>query len=195
MYIPPHYIEARSDLIFETIRRFSFATIVTSDDEFPQISHLPLILEGSNKSLIGHCARANPHWQQFAKTQLVTAIFSGPSAYISPAWYQPQPDNVPTWNYVAIHVRGAVELIEEPAEVYSVMQTMVSFFESRQGTGWDLPQVPNKSLEAQLSAIVAFRINIKEINAQFKLSQAQNARNRNAVIQNLPKTPKPLRTQ
>ncbi len=189
MYSPAHYQEERSDLILESIRRYSFATIITMGKEGPFVSHLPLILEGEGESqtLIGHCARANPQWRHFAEGQEVTAIFHGPHAYISPAWYLPLPDNVPTWNYVAVHVKGSAQIVENHTDAYRILKTVVRHFESEYGTGWSLPAHANTELEALVKAIVAFRIDIKDVQAKFKLSQKQTAADRENVIEQLPK--------
>jgi transcriptional regulator len=193
MYSPEHYSEDRSELILETIKRYSFATIITQGEAGPFVSHLPLILEHEiegaieGQTLIGHCARANPQWRHFAEGQEATIIFHGPHAYISPAWYEPQIDNVPTWNYVAVHLKGSVQIIESSAEAYRILQTMVHHFESGYGTNWNLPSEPNSELEGLVNAIVAFRIEIKEIQAKFKLSQKQTQDDRANVIDQLPK--------
>mgnify|MGYP002136050831 CR=1 FL=1 len=189
MYSPTHYQENRPDLIFEAIRRYSFATVISMGKEGPFVSHLPLLLEndGSAPALVGHCARANPQWRHFSEGQEITAIFHGPHAYISPAWYQPQADNVPTWNYVAIHAKGTAQIIESSDQTFQILRTIVRHFESSYGTNWDLPDPSNVELDALVKAIVGFRIDIKDIQAKFKLSQKQPAADRSKVIEELPK--------
>jgi transcriptional regulator len=189
MYTPAHYKAENSELILETIKRFSFSTVITQGPDGPCISHLPLLLEIKDnvRSLIGHCARANPQWKHFAEGQEVTALFHGPHSYISPAWYKPEPDNVPTWNYVSVHIKGKAQLIENTTDAYEILQTAVRYFESEYGTGWELPAQLNSELKNLLTAIVAFRIEIKDIQAKFKLSQRQTATDRANVIEQLPK--------
>src|SRR5689334_21322792 len=97
----------------EFIRRHSFATLVTISSSGPVASHLPLLLDaeaGPHGSLLGHMARANPQWRTAEGEAL--AIFLGPHAYVSPAWYG-EPGTVPTWNYVAVHAYGTFRLVEE----------------------------------------------------------------------------------
>lgn len=186
MYSPSHYSENSDERILETIRRNSFATVITVDGGEPFVSHLPLILDGE-KTLIGHCARANPQWRHFATGQTITAIFRGPHAYISPAWYQPEPDNVPTWNYVAVHVKGKATLIEDPAESYATLAKIVRYFESRYETGWSLPTETTAELAALVRGIVSFKIAITDVQAKFKLSQRESAANRASVIEHVAK--------
>ncbi len=187
IYSPSHYKEIRPELAFEAIRQYSFATLITIDADQPFVSHLPLLLESNNKTLIGHCAKANPQWRHFVKNKQVTAIFHGPHAYISPAWYQPKADNVPTWNYVAVHIKGTVRILEKNAVAYEVMNKLVSHYEEIYGTKWTLPQEPNVELLDDLNrGIVVFEITIGDLVAKFKLSQKQDSIDRNSVIKNLP---------
>ncbi len=189
MYSPAHYSEDRSELIFELIKDYGFATIITQGTDGPFISHLPLILDviDGKKVLIGHCAKANPQWKHFADGQIFTAVFNGPHAYISPAWYRPRPDNVPTWNYAAVHVQGTATVHLEPSRIYEVLQKAVAQFEHRYQTDWQLPTTPNHELDALIKGIVAFSIEIKSVQAKFKLSQKQDTLDRETVIQQLPK--------
>ena len=133
IYSPSHYKEERRDLIYEVLKDFPFATVITVMDEVPIVSHLPLLFE-NNKTLLGPCARANPHWRQFADGQTVTAIFHGPHSYISPAWYRPKSDNVPTWNYLVVHARGKVTIVEDQNEMYAEMVKMVNHLEEKYKT-------------------------------------------------------------
>ncbi len=188
MYSPAHYNEDRSELIFELIKEYEFATIITQGVDGPLISHLPLVLDvvDGKKILIGHCARANPQWKHFTEGQTLTVIFNGPHAYISPAWYQPEVDNVPTWNYAAVHIQGVATVHSEPARTYEILQKSVVRFEQKYQTGWQLP-APNRELDALVKGIVAFSIEIKSVQGKFKLSQNQPAINRDTVVQQLPK--------
>jgi transcriptional regulator len=189
MYSPDHYTEERSDLIFEIMNDYGFATIVTQEPDGLAVSHLPLILDCVNEqqTLLGHCARANPQWLHFASGRTLTVIFHGPHSYISPAWYQLKLDNVPTWNYATVHVQGTATIISASEQVYEVLRKTVEKFEGEYQTGWRLPATPNRALETLLNGIVAFRIEIKNIQAKFKLSQKQEAVVRENVIEQLAK--------
>lgn len=118
IYSPNHYKENRNELIFQIIRNYSFATLITQSSDGPFVSHLPLLLEfmGDKPFLLGHCAKANPHWKQFEDGEKITILFHGPHSYISPAWYQPKSDNVPTWNYATVHIQGRAAIISAPEE-------------------------------------------------------------------------------
>src|SRR6059058_4569294 len=103
MYLPKAFQETRTETLHAFIRRHSFATLISpAGNDGIRASHLPMLLDrtlGAHGALIGHLARSNPQWRQFAGNGAeVTAIFAGPHAYISPQWYQTRVA-VPTWNY------------------------------------------------------------------------------------------------
>ena len=187
MYSPSHYKENREDLVQEVLRDFSFATIISISNDGPFISHLPVIFDADRNILISHCARANPHWKLFKDNNPVTVVFNGPHAYISPAWYKPDPDNVPTWNYLAVHITGIARIIEDEHQSWNLMNQLVEHYENHYQTGWSLPSEPNETLKRDIQkGITVFEISINKIDAKFKLSQKQNSEDRNSVIENLP---------
>lgn len=187
IYTPKHYTENRTDLIYDIIHKYSFATLISVTDEGPMISHLPVILDSERKILLSHCARANPHWKHFKNNNPVTVIFNGPHSYISPAWYEPHPDNVPTWNYVAVHVKGTARIIEENQEAWLLMNKLVQHYENLYGTGWSLPTEPNETLKNDLHrGITVFEIKMDQVDAKYKLSQNLDLNNRNSVIEKVP---------
>src|SRR5687767_13573860 len=141
MYIPAHFAEREIAKLHEAIERYSFATLVSNSAGELFASHLPLLLEprnGPHGTLVGHMARANPQWREAAGQQ-VLALFSGPHAYVSPTWYQAT-QVVPTWNYVAVHAYGRLELMEEAAEVEALLKRMVDIYEGDQPKPWTLAE-------------------------------------------------------
>ncbi len=187
MYSPKHYKEDRLDLVHEILRNFSFATLVSIKDNEPVISHLPVIFDSNRNVLISHCARANPHWRLFNQNSPVKVLFIGPHAYISPAWYKPDPSNVPTWNYVAVHISGVAQVIDDEEQAWILMNQFVQHYEDYYKTGWSLPAEPNEALKRDLQkGIVVFEISIDQVDSKFKLSQKQDVEDRASVMRNLP---------
>src|ERR1043165_2069854 len=87
MYTPGHFKVEDQALLYEFMRRFSFATLISFRPE-PQVSHLPFVVRAESALvLVGHMARANPHWRSFAEENESLVIFQGPHAYISPSFY------------------------------------------------------------------------------------------------------------
>ncbi len=182
MYIPAHFAQRDLGALHEAIERYSFATLVSGVGADMTASHLPLLLDrmGSKQgTLFGHMARANSQWRK-AAGQEVLAIFAGPHVYVSPSWYEAS-QVVPTWNYVAVHAYGQLELIEDRIEVESVLARMVAVYEAGQPQPWRLDE-PAEFVDRMLRQIVAFRIPITRLEGKWKLNQNRPAEQRQRVI-------------
>ena len=158
-----------------------FATLLTPGDPEPAVSHLPLQYraDGERGTLLGHMARANPHWQRFAGTPSI-AIFHGPHTYVSPSWYAEPATAVPTWNYAVAHVHGRVELMNG-TETRALLDEMIQRYEGARPAPWRL-QLEGRPLAAMLDAIVGFRLVVERVDAKLKLSQNRSAEDRDRVI-------------
>jgi transcriptional regulator len=143
---------------------------------------LPLLHQrerGPHGSLIGHMARANPHWNHFGGGGSL-AIFHGPHAYVSPSWYAQPATQVPTWNYAVVHVHGRAAIVTDRAATLETLQQMIARFEGGRAAPWRL-QLEGARLDAMVGAIVAFEIEIERIDAKFKLSQNKDQADRRRV--------------
>ena len=123
MYIPDHFNENHPERVAALIEGNPFGTLVTASDGRPCVSHLPFLYErhsGPHGKLSCHLARANPQWRQLAQGQTVLAVFQGPHAYVSPAWYAAP--GVPTWNYAVAHLYGVVRVIEDAAGLAAIVE-------------------------------------------------------------------------
>ena len=172
LYVPPHFAAGEPDRLFEFIQRHAFATMVSSAPDGMQVSHIPLLAErdGSGRlRLLGHVARANPHWRSIEAAGEVLAIFHGPHGYVSPGWYQQLPA-VPTWNYAVVHARGPATLMDE-AELHELLMRLSSAYEEGRPRPWKLSDQPADFVSSLLKAIVGFAIDVERIEGKFKLSQ------------------------
>ena len=185
MYIPKHF-EASEETGREIMQAHGWALLVTVDEDgAPFCTHLALVWQDDGTphgSLIGHLARANPHWKLFANTAPSMALFWGPHAYVSPTWYTPGA-KVPTWNYVTVHAYGRPEVIEETDKVLKVLTDLAKIYEGKEG--WTLDALPPGNAAAQTKGIVAFRMKLTKIEAKTKLSQNRDMEDRTRVIAKL----------
>jgi len=183
IYTPRAFAAQDAAVIERLIREHSFATLITPGDPEPAISHLPLQYHaavGAQGMLLGHMARANPHWQAFGRAPSI-AIFHGPHAYVSPSWYTEPATAVPTWNYVVAHVHGRVELMADLDEKRRLLDEMIERYEDGRVEPWRL-QLEDRPLAAMLDAIVGFRLAIERVDTKLKLSQNRSAADRDRVI-------------
>jgi transcriptional regulator len=186
VYQPPLFVGRDAAATERVIRDYPFAALITARAPEPQISHLPLLFHAAPQpggELIGHMARANPHWRQFADGPTL-AVFQGPHEYVSPSWYAEPAKAVPTWNYAVVHVRGRMELVEHRDATLAILQEMIGRFESGREAPWRL-QLEGQQLEAMVRAIVAFRMVIERVDTKLKLSQNRSAVDRQRVVEAL----------
>ena len=127
MYLPKHFAVDDLNLLSQLISEYPLATIVGNLDEQLEINHLPLMLSQDKTKLYGHIARVNPLVKIATSNKPnVTAIFHGPNAYVTPAWYPSKKESgkvVPTWNYAVVHAQGNIKLIERSEEHTSELQS------------------------------------------------------------------------
>ncbi len=183
VYLPKWFMTQDDEAIARLVAQYPFATLITPSGAEPQISHLPLLHRADpapHGALIGHVARANPHWQLLADRPSI-AVFQGPHAYVSPSWYTEPATMVPTWNYAVVHVHGNVEVVDDRDDKLATVKELTARFESERDAPWHL-QLEGAKLDAMLGAIVAFRMTITRIDAKFKLSQNRGAADRDRVI-------------
>jgi transcriptional regulator len=182
LYQPAAFASDDQAAIARLFDEHPFATLITPGPDEPQVSHLPLLRrreQGPHGSLIGHMARANPHWNHF-ESGASLAIFHGPHAYVSPSWYVQPAIQVPTWNYAVVHVRGRARIVTDRAATLATLQHMVARFEGGRAAPWRL-QLEGARLDAMVGAIVAFEMEIERIDAKFKLSQNKDEADRRRV--------------
>jgi len=182
MYIPTAFAESDRSTLHDFIERHSFGLLCSQHAGTPLASHLPLLIDrtlGAQGTLRGHMARANSQWRLAAQSE-VLAVFSGPHAYISPAWYRAD-DVVPTWNYVAVHVYGTLRLVEDPEDLMAIVRDTVTFYERSRPQPWTI-RGSREFLDRMLQAIVGLKIEITRIEGKWKLNQNQPAQRRRNVV-------------
>jgi transcriptional regulator len=184
MYVPKYnQLEDRAALL-AYMRAYSFAALATSGPGGLTATHLPFVLEeeGGRITLLAHMAKANPQWRDFAAGAEALVIFMQPHAYVSPRLYDSR-QNVPTWNYVAVHAYGRPLLIEERAAKIALQQKLIRQHDSAYLT--QMAELPASYLDARLAAIVSFSLAVTRIDARYKLSQDKNPAERERIAREL----------
>ena len=172
MYIPEQYKNENLSEVRNFIKENSFGILVSQVDGKPWATHIPLELDtddNGNDILVSHIAKANPQWKQFTETKEVLCIFNGPHAYVSSSWYQEE--EVPTWNYIAVHVYGTLKIIDEQAVIAS-MHKLVDKYEKNSECPVSINNLSPKTMR-QVKGVVGFQIHITDIQAAKKLSQGR----------------------
>lgn len=169
------------------MRTYSFATLVTAKANRPIATHLPFtIVEKEGKlTLSSHLARANVQWKKMEQLEALV-IFTEPHAYISPGLYDKK-ESVPTWNYISVHAYGKVRIVHDQKEVFDLLESMIDTFEADYRNQWNELSSTYKTNMAK--GIVAFQVDVTELQAAEKLSQNKTDEERQRIKENLSKSP------
>ena len=184
MYIPKLYREEDHAEILAFLHQNNFPALVSFDGEKPLATHTPVeVVEGENGQLTvyGHLSRANPQWKTLGDLEILL-IFQGAHTYISPRWYNHV--NVPTWNYMMIHVYGKIRLVQDD-ELLALLSRLVHKHEVN--TSYSLEGLPQDFVQKQMAGIVGFAVDVTRIDAGYKLSQNRSDEDHENIIQELEK--------
>jgi transcriptional regulator len=190
MYTPPAFRDDDRESLRATIRAARLANLVTATADGPLVTPLPLFLdesEGEHGVIYGHLAKANPQWRVPPVGEGL-AIFMGPDAYVTPAWYAAKAETgkvVLTWNYVAVHAHGPVEFFHDADRLLGAVMRLTNLHERSQATPWAVSDAPADFVAAQLRGIVGVRMPITRLEGKRKMSQNRNAADRAGVAAGL----------
>lgn len=182
MYIPKHFRETDESEIIRFVNENSFGIIVSVQDGVPIATHIPFMLEirDEKKILRAHIAKANEQKHSLTDGAEVLVIFPGPHTYISSTWYES--NEVPTWNFMAVHAYGTLRLINDD-ELYRSLSDLVKTNEGE--IGHSISSYPPDHVRKLMKGVIGFEINITEFQAKYKLSQNKNDADRQGVYRGL----------
>jgi len=167
MYPPPHHQIQDIQKMITVIKTYPLGMLVSADDGSPFVTHIPIIYNDATGKLVAHIDKYNPQLATLKDGAAVTVVFRGPDTYISPSVYTTK--QLPTWNYIFVHITGTVTLINDPEEAKETMVAMTSFLEAPDHK-YSLTK-ENTRLHRAINYIQAFDITITAWDGKFKLSQ------------------------
>lgn len=145
--------------------------LVSAKDDTPYVTHIPIIYNEESGKLVAHIDKFNPQVETLTDGSQVTVVFKGPDTYISPSIYTTK--QLPTWNYIIVHIQGTITLINDPEAAKETMIAMTHFLE--QPKQKFVLEKDNESMDRLVNYIQAFDITITNWEGKFKLSQDKNA--------------------
>jgi transcriptional regulator len=160
--------------------------VTVGDDGVPDATFLPVLWEGDR--LVGHLARANPHWRRIVADSPALAVVTGPDTYVSPSWYASKVEHgkvVPTWNYTVVHLRGRVTVHDDPAWVRGLVTRLTDRHEQPRAEPWAVTDAPADYVEKNLRPIVGVEVVVSSVEAKAKLSQNRSDEDRAGVAAGL----------
>jgi transcriptional regulator len=186
MFRPPFTRVDDPQRIQAFVRDYPFGILITSgEDGAPFATHIPFLVRanGSGAELVGHVAKANPHWKLWDGHREALVIFAGPHGYVSPSWYGEHPA-VPTWNYAAVHAYGRPRAQMSEADLWPLLIDLVNRFEGGRESPWR-PDLPPDYRAKMLAGIVGVTIPVERWEGKFKLSQNRPEADRERVTARL----------
>jgi transcriptional regulator len=191
MYNPAHFVEDRADVLTTFIHEHPLAVLVTCGADGPEASHVPMVFHpetGPHGVLRCHLARANSQWKSIADSSSVLAVFAGAEHYITPGWYPSTQEHgkvVPTWNYVAVHIRGRGRLMQTPDELLAHLKELTGRNEQPFENPWTVESAPAEYIHALTNAIVGIEITVSSMEGKWKASQNRTRADREGVVAGL----------
>lgn len=187
MYIPKIHKHINDAEVKAFIQQNGFGILVSQLAGKSLATHIPLVLSKNKKGkdiLQSHISITNPQKEHFKKNAEVLCIFNGPHSYISSSWYDHE--NVPTWNYIAVHVYGKIKILEGEA-LYNSIKDLVDEYEINSEKPVRVEEFSKKTLR-EMRGVVGIEIEITDIQAARKLSQNRDDKNYKNIISELNKT-------
>jgi transcriptional regulator len=201
MYQPGHgrFVVADPAALLAELCATVPATLITHGRQGFRASILPMLFDpddGPNGALRGHLARGNPQWREIESALdaggdgagEAMAIFDGPDAYVSPAWYEEKlltGKVVPTWNYVTVQAHGSITTRHEPEWLIPHVGRLVARHEAGRPEPWALTDAPDDYVRMQARAIVGLELHIARLEAKAKLSQNRSGADIDGTIAGL----------
>lgn len=183
MYLSPQFHSKNSSDAADLMRAHPLASLISVDDDgLPFVTHIPLHLEQRPATLpqdwpgaepqhwrlLGHVAKANPHWLYLQARSQALVTFMGPHAYLSPRVY-PDLARVPSWNYLAVHCTVEATLIEDALEKDALLKKLIAEHEPEYAAQWR--GLGDEFAQKMLAGIVGFELRVTELQCKLKLNQ------------------------
>ena len=191
MYLPKLFEEKRVDVLHSFVREYPFGALVVMSGNGLDANHLPFEIDtesGPFGTLHCHVSRANPVWRDFSRDTEALAIFQGPNTYITPTWYPSKQEtgkDVPTWNYIVVHARGPLRVIDDVHHVRAHLEKLVAKNEAGRPHPWKITAAPEDYVNKQLSLIVGIEMPLTSLVGKWKLGQNRQLRDRQGMLQGL----------
>lgn len=186
MYHFPYFKERNPKVVLDFMRRHPFAMLIGSHTGAPVATQVPILIEeraDGRLVLRGHMMRNTDHQKAFAENNEALCVFSGAHTYVSASWYS-NPRVGSTWNYMSVHARGRLRFLDEP-QLLAILEETTALFENNENSPALFRHLPKAYVDAMKTAIVAFEMEVRELENVFKLSQNQDAPSYDNIIAQL----------
>ena len=187
MYDLPYHKEKDEQVVKAFIAQYPFALVTGSDAENkPVATQVPVFIEEQDgrKILRGHIMKQTDHHKAFLQNENVLVVFSGPNTYVSGTWYT-NPHTPSTWNFISVYIKGKIRFLDDDALIDVLRMTSLHFENDNPQSTTVFDNLPTEYTQKLMKAIVAFEIEVTEMDTVFKLSQDRDAESYSNIIRRL----------
>jgi transcriptional regulator len=187
MYDLPYHKAKDEHDIKEFIGKYPFAFLSGIDSENkPVATQIPVFIEEEHgkKILRGHIMKNTDHHKAFLHNENVLVVFTGHHTYVSGTWYS-NPHTPSTWNFMSVHAKGVIRFLDDDALIDVLRMTTLHFENYNKESTTIYDNLPAEYTAKLMKAIVAFEIEVKDIDTVFKLSQDRDAESYRNIIAHL----------
>jgi transcriptional regulator len=152
-------------------RNRAFGVLAVSIEGLPVLSHVPILVADDGATADLHLVRSNPIARALKAPLKAKIAVSGPDSYISPDWYGVD-DQVPTWNYIAVHLTGTLELLPQD-HMRDMLDRQSKHFEDQLAPkpAWKADKMTPDVLAKMMRQIVPCRMTITDVDGTWKMNQ------------------------
>lgn len=185
MYNLSYYKENDRQVLLDFIKQNSFAILVGAANDVPAATQIPILIEerGGKVFLKGHFLRQTDHHLAFEINTNALCLFTGPHSYVSASLYT-NPQTASTWNYMTVHARGVLNFLNND-DLLKILEATTDLYENNVYSAASFKNLPKEYIEKLAKAIIAFEIEVKEMDGVFKLSQNRDEQSYKNIIQHL----------
>jgi transcriptional regulator len=188
MYNYPHYKEQDERKVIEFMRSHPFITLIGCDSKGRiEATQIPVLIEEKEGKIFihGHIAKKSDHHKAFEENPNVLALFTGAHVYVSGSWYSGNPHQASTWNYISVHARGQIKFLDETALIDLLKKLSLHFENNNLQSSTIYNNLPVEYKEKLIKAILAFKIEVTELDNVYKLSQNRDEKSYDNIVQQL----------
>lgn len=172
MHPNPIFRESQTDRNAQVLAQTGFGVLTMNGDDVPLIAHVPFVYDPDAQLILFHLVRSNPIARVLRNgPRTAKFVVNGPHGYISPDWYGID-DQVPTWNYVAVHATGMVTLLPD-ADLGPILTRLSDHFEGALAPKpiWKMSKLDPATQEKMMRQIVPCQMTVDELDGTWKLGQ------------------------
>ncbi|MBX9782979.1 MAG: FMN-binding negative transcriptional regulator [Chitinophagaceae bacterium] len=183
MYNLPHFKEPDEQLVIEFVKQHPFAMLIGVDAaNKPVATQVPVFIDERNGHffLTGHIQRKTDHHNAFEQNPNALVVFTGAHAYVSASWYENKAQ-ASTWNYMSVHAKGLLRFLSDE-ELYEALKRTIHHFENNPHSPSLVEKMSDEYVQSNMKAIIAFEVEVKELNHVFKLSQNRDEKSYDNIV-------------